>query len=275
MCTYGYVRVSSWDQNEERQIDAMKGAGIAEDHLFKDKKSGKDFDRPQYKKMMKKLRKGDVLYILSVDRLGRNYKEILHQWYLLTKKKEVYIVVLDMPLLDTRRGGDLMSTFIADIVLQILSFVAQNERENIRCRQAQGIAAAKARGVRFGRPEKPVPPEFEDLKEKVKKGGESPALPPPVYVTCPAPLSCGNADRNHKINRKNLFFPQEKAPSRRKELFLIYLHFLAASASTCFFKASISAFITALSFAFFAFSSFSAATSLLWVSMTLAISTLE
>ena len=138
MCTYGYVRVSSCDQNEERQIDAMKRAGIAEDHLFVDKKSGKDFDRPQYKKMMKKLRKGDVLYILSVDRLGRNYKEILHQWYLLTKKKEVYIVVLDMPLLDTRRGGDLMGTFIADIVLQILSFVAQNERENIRCRQAQG-----------------------------------------------------------------------------------------------------------------------------------------
>ncbi|WP_302490310.1 recombinase family protein [uncultured Dialister sp.] len=170
MCTYGYVRVSSCDQNEERQIDAMKRAGIAEDHLFVDKKSGKDFDRPQYKKMMKKLRKGDVLYILSVDRLGRNYKEILHQWYLLTKKKEVYIVVLDMPLLDTRRGGDLMGTFIADIVLQILSFVAQNERENIRCRQAQGIAAAKARGVRFGRPEKPVPPEFDILKEKVKKG---------------------------------------------------------------------------------------------------------
>lgn len=162
MCTYGYVRVSSWDQNEERQIDAMKRAGLAEDHLFVDKKSGKDFDRPQYKKMMKKLRKGDVLYILSVDRLGRNYKEILHQWYLLTKKKEVYIVVLDMPLLDTRRGGDLMGTFIADIVLQILSFVAQNERENIRCRQA--------RGVRFGRPEKPVPPEFDILKEKVKKG---------------------------------------------------------------------------------------------------------
>ena len=167
MCTYDYVRVSSWDQNEERQIDAMKRAGLAEDHPFVGKKSGKDFDHPQYKKMMKKLRKGDVLYILSVDRLVRNYREILPQWYLLTKKKEVYMVVLDMPLLDTRRGGDLMGTFIADIVLQILSFVAQNERENIRCRQAQGIAAAKARG---GRLEKPVPPEFKDLKEKVKKG---------------------------------------------------------------------------------------------------------
>lgn len=165
MCTYGYVRVSSCDQNEERQIDAMKRAGLAEDHLFVDKKSGKDFNRPQYRKNDEKAAKGRC----SLHPF-RNYREILPQWYLLTKKKEVYIVVLDMPLLDTRRGGDLMGTFILDIVLQILSFVAQNERENIRCRQAQGIAAAKARGVRFGRPEKPVPPEFEDLKEKVKKG---------------------------------------------------------------------------------------------------------
>ena len=204
MCTYGYVRVSSCDQNEERQIDAMKRAGLAEDHLFVDKKSGKDFDRPQYKKMMKKLRKGDVLYILSVDRLVRNYKEILHQWYLLTKKKEVYIVVLDMPLLDTRRGGDLMSTFIADIVLQSLSFVAQNERENIRCRQAQG--------VRFGRPEKPVPPEFEDLKEKVKKGGN--------HLRCRRP-SVSHAPHHFPVEMQKETMKQngENRSSHKKKLF--------------------------------------------------------
>lgn len=131
-------------------------------NIYKDKQSGKDFERPQYKKMLKKLKAGDLLYILSIDRLGRNYKEIQNQWRILTNEIGVDICVIDMPLLDTRNGKDLMGTFIADLVLQILSFVAQSERENIRKRQAQGIAAAKKRGVRFGRPEKPMPEGFAE-----------------------------------------------------------------------------------------------------------------
>ena len=160
---YGYVRVSSADQNEDRQMIAMQAAGVPEENVFMDKQSGKDFDRPNYKRLVRRLREGDLLYILSIDRLGRNYEEIQNQWRVLTKEKGIDIVVIDMPLLDTRRGKDLMGTFIADLVLQILSFVAQSEREKIRERQAQGIAAAKARGVRFGRPEKQVPEDFPKL----------------------------------------------------------------------------------------------------------------
>lgn len=157
---YGYVRVSSTDQNEDRQLIALRQKDIAEKNIYIDKLSGKDFNRSSYKKLIRKLRKGDLLYILSIDRLGRNYEEIQNQWRIITKEIGADVVVLDMPLLDTRQGKDLMGTFIADLVLQILSFVAQNERENIRKRQLQGIIAAKANGVRFGRPEKQVPDDF-------------------------------------------------------------------------------------------------------------------
>ena len=157
---FGYIRVSSTDQNEERQLVAMKEKNVPGKNLFMDKQSGKDFERPSYKKMIRRLKPGDLLYILSIDRLGRNYMEIQEQWRILTREKKIDICVLDMPLLDTRSGKDLMGTFIADLVLQILSFVAQNERENIRRRQAAGIAAAQARGVRFGRPPRPLPPNF-------------------------------------------------------------------------------------------------------------------
>lgn len=147
MNTFGYVRVSSTDQNEDRQMIALQGKDIPKGNIYMDKQSGKNFDRPNYKRMVRRMRSGDLLYILSIDRLGRNYKEIQEQWRILTQDKGIDICVLDMPLLDTRQGKDLMGTFIADLVLQILSFVAQSERENIRKRQAEGIAAAKARGV--------------------------------------------------------------------------------------------------------------------------------
>lgn len=160
---YGYIRVSSADQNEDRQMVALTEAGVPEKNIYMDKLSGKNFDRPQYKKLVNKLKSGDLLYVLSIDRLGRNYEEIQNQWRILTKEKGVDICVLDMPLLDTRQGKDLMGTFIADLVLQILSFVAQSERKNIRKRQEQGIAAAKARGVRFGRPEIPIPDNFGNI----------------------------------------------------------------------------------------------------------------
>lgn len=160
---YGYVRVSSTDQNEGRQMIALSEAGVPKKNIYMDKMSGKDFERPQYQKLLKKLKSGDLLYILSIDRLGRNYEEIQKQWRIITKEKNVDICVIDMPLLDTRQGKDLMGTFIADLVLQILSFVAQSERENIKKRQAEGIAAAKATGVRFGRPEKNVPDNFAAL----------------------------------------------------------------------------------------------------------------
>ena len=160
---YGYVRVSSTDQNEDRQMIALSEIGVPKKNIYMDKMSGKDFERPQYQKMMKKLKSGDLLYILSIDRLGRNYEEIQNQWRIITKEKNVDVCVIDMPLLDTRQGKDLMGTFIADLVLQILSFVAQNERENIKKRQAEGIAAAKAKGVRFGRPEKDVPDNFDTI----------------------------------------------------------------------------------------------------------------
>ena len=157
---YGYVRVSSKEQNEQRQMIALAEFGIVEKNIYMDKQSGKDFDRPRYKRLVKKLRPGDLLVIQSIDRLGRNYGEILEQWRVITKEKRVDIVVLDMPLLDTRRGKDLMGTFLSDIVLQVLSFVAENERDNIRQRQAEGIAVAKAQGVRFGRPPLAQPKEF-------------------------------------------------------------------------------------------------------------------
>ena len=166
MKTYGYIRVSSTDQNEDRQRLAMRARKIPPDNIFTDKQSGKDFQRPQYRRMVKKLRPGDLLYILSIDRLGRNYREIQEQWRVLTKERGVDVCVIDMPLLDTRTAKDLMGTFIADLVLQILSFVAENERANIKKRQEQGIAAAKARGVRFGRPEKPVPGDFPEIVRK-------------------------------------------------------------------------------------------------------------
>lgn len=163
MNIYGYARVSAKDQNEERQLIALADAGVDEKNIYMDKQSGKDFNRPQYKRLVKKLRAGDLLYILSIDRLGRNYEEIQNQWRVLTKEIGIDICVIDMPLLDTRNGKDLMGTFIADLVLQILSFVAQSERENIRKRQAEGIAAAKARGVRFGRPALEVPIDFSAI----------------------------------------------------------------------------------------------------------------
>ena len=157
---YGYVRVSSTDQHEDRQLIAMAERGIPQSRVYIDKQSGKDFDRPRYRALMKKLRPGDQLCITSIDRLGRNYEEIQEQWRFLTREKKVDILVFDMPLLDTRRDKDLIGTLIADIVLQVLSFVAQNERENIRKRQAEGIAAAKARGVKFGRKKTTLPPDF-------------------------------------------------------------------------------------------------------------------
>ncbi len=159
---YGYIRVSSVDQNIDRQMIAMQELDIPTKNLYIDKQSGKDFERTQYQKLLRKLKSGDLLYIMSIDRLGRNYEEIQEQWRILTKVKGTDICILDMPLLDTRNGKDLMGTFIADLVLQILSFVAQNERENIRKRQAEGIAAAKARGVRFGRPPHPLPDNFSE-----------------------------------------------------------------------------------------------------------------
>ena len=166
---YGYVRVSSTDQNEERQMVALAEAGVSEKNIFMDKQSGKSFDRPQYKKLVKKLKAGDLLYVLSIDRLGRNYEEIQNQWRVITKEIGADICVLDMPLLATRQGKDLMGTFIADLVLQILSFVAQSERENIKKRQEQGIAAAKAKGVRFGRPEIPLPDNFGKIVKDWEK----------------------------------------------------------------------------------------------------------
>lgn len=163
---YGYIRVSTKEQKEDRQKIALLEAGVPEKHLVVDKKSGKDFDRPGYQKLCKRLKPGDILFVKSIDRLGRNYNEILEQWRLLTKEKHISIVVLDMPLLDTRKGKDLAGELISDIVLQLLSYVAQTEREFIRQRQAEGIAAAKARGVHMGRPQKEMPANFEELVQQ-------------------------------------------------------------------------------------------------------------
>ena len=167
---YGYIRVSSKDQNEARQLIAMKEFGVRAECIFLDKQSGKDFKRPQYKRLMRKLKRGDTLVIKSIDRLGRNYDEIIEQWRIITKEKQTAIVVLDMPLLDTRQGRDLTGTLIADIVLQLLSYVAQTEREFIKQRQAEGIAAARARGVRFGVQPKSKPAGYEVYLERWKNG---------------------------------------------------------------------------------------------------------
>lgn len=166
---YGYVRVSTREQNEDRQLIALQELHVPSKNVYIDKQSGKDFNRPKYKMLLKKMRAGDLLYIKSIDRLGRNYEEIIEQWRILTKEKRIDIVVIDMPLLDTRRGKDLMGTFLSDIVLQVLSFVAENERKNIKQRQKEGIEAAKLRGVRFGRPEKQLPDNFDEYVEKWMK----------------------------------------------------------------------------------------------------------
>lgn len=170
---YGYIRVSTKEQNEDRQMIAMREFGIHEDCLYLDKQSGKDFQRPGYRKLIRKLKPDDTLVIKSIDRLGRNYEDILEQWRIITKEKHAAIVVLDMPLLDTRRGRDLTGTLIADIVLQLLSYVAQTERESIRLRQAEGIAAAKARGVQFGRKPLKLPAGFEAIRIEWEKGNLS------------------------------------------------------------------------------------------------------
>ena len=162
---YGYLRVSTKEQNEDRQMLALHKVQVPEQNIYMDKQSGKDFNRPMYRQLVGRLQQDDLLYIKSIDRLGRNYEEILEQWRFLTKDKKVDIVVLDMPLLDTRRGKDLLGTFLSDIVLQVLSFVAENERKNIRERQKEGIEAAKLRGVQFGRPQKPLPENFIQIYE--------------------------------------------------------------------------------------------------------------
>ena len=170
---YGYVRVSTQEQNEARQLSAMREFGVEEKNIVVEKVSGKDFRRPRYQRLVKFLQPGDVLVVKSIDRLGRNYNEILEQWGVITKKRKAAIVVLDMPLLDTREGRDLTGTLIADIVLQLLSYVAQTERENIRQRQKEGIAAAKERGVQFGRGRIELPDEFPDLARLWQEGGIS------------------------------------------------------------------------------------------------------
>ncbi len=167
---YGYVRVSTREQNEDRQMIALSELDVPAKNIYIDKQSGKDFDRPMYQRMLRRLKPDDLVYVKSIDRLGRNYDEILEQWRILTKEKRADIVVIDMPLLDTRRGKDLMGTFLSDIVLQVLSFVAENERSNIRQRQAEGIAAAKAKGIRFGRPPEPLPENFHSVYQQWKSG---------------------------------------------------------------------------------------------------------
>ena len=170
MNKYGYVRVSSTDQNEQRQLLEMKRLKIRKQNIFTDKQSGKDFNRPNYQKLLTKLKKGDVVYVVSIDRLGRNYRDIKEQWRILTKECEADVAVLDMPLLDTRTYKDLMGTFIADLVLQVLSFAAENERDNIRKRQEDGIEAARMRGVEFGRPLIEMPGNFLSLVNRWENG---------------------------------------------------------------------------------------------------------
>ena len=165
---YGYVRVSSKDQNEDRQVITMREMQVPEENIYIDKQSGKDFNRPQYKKLLRKVKDDDLIYIKSIDRLGRNYAEILEQWKIITKDKHVDLYVIDMPILDTRREKNLLGTFISDLVLALLSYVAENERNNIRKRQAEGIAAAKARGVHFGRRPNPLPENFYEVYQQWK-----------------------------------------------------------------------------------------------------------
>jgi DNA invertase Pin-like site-specific DNA recombinase len=196
---YGYVRVSTREQNEDRQLIALQEAAVPKQAIYMDKQSGKDFDRPQYKKLLRKLKKDDLLYIKSIDRLGRNYEEIQNQWRVITKEKGCDIIVLDMPLLDTRRGKDLLGAFISDLVLQLLSFVAENERTNIRQRQAEGIAAAKARGVRFGRPPLPLPDNFDavykawmEKKLTLKQAAQAAGMPESTFYGKARKLKNGN-----------------------------------------------------------------------------------
>ncbi len=208
---YGYIRVSSTDQNEDRQRIAMAERGIREENIFMDKLSGKDFDRPQYHALMEVLCPGDQLCVTSIDRLGRNYEEIQEQWRILTREKKVDLLVFDMPLLDTRRDRDLIGTLIADIVLQVLSFVAQKERENIRQRQAEGIAAARARGVKFGRAPAQLPDNFEEFVRlwKEKKMSESEAA-----------RSCGMARSTFRYRAKKVekpFTPQKNEISHSSD----------------------------------------------------------
>lgn len=183
---FGYLRVSTREQNLDRQRIALMEAGIPQDKIYMDRQSGKDFDRPQYKKLLKKLSQGSVLYVKSIDRLGRNYSDLTEQWRIITREKGADIVVLDMPLLDTRRNKDLLGTFISDIVLALLSYVAENERDNIRQRQAEGIAAARMRGVRFGRPSKPLPDNFASVYQEWKAGR---ICAKKAAVKCGMPLS--------------------------------------------------------------------------------------
>ena len=205
MATYGYVRVSSADQHEDRQLIAMSELNIATERIYTDKLSGKDFERPAYKSLVKTLRPGDLLYIKSIDRLGRNYDEIQNQWRILTKDCGVDIVVIDMPLLDTRNGKDLMGTFIADLVLQILSFVAQSERDSIRKRQAEGIAAAKARGVQFGRPQKKTPDDFGELVKSWERR---------QITTCEVLARCGICRSTFYTWLRECKPPSEKCPKK-------------------------------------------------------------
>ncbi len=182
MCSFGYVRVSSKDQNESRQLLALRDMNVPKENIFIDKQSGKDFKRPGYLKMLSTIQPGDLIYIKSIDRLGRNYSEIQDEWRKLVHEKKVDIVIIDMPLLDTRKGKNLMGTFLSDIVLQVLSFVAENERENIRKRQAEGIEAAKMRGVQFGRPTTDLPASFYSAAKKWERG----------YISCSeAARQCG------------------------------------------------------------------------------------
>ena len=204
MAIYGYIRVSTNDQNTARQYLTLEKMKIPSKNMYVDKQSGKDFNRPAYQKMLKKLKEGDLLYIKSIDRLGRNYEEIQEQWRILTKERKIDIVVLDMSLLDTRNGKDLLGTFISDVVLQILSFVAQNERENIRIRQAEGIAAAKANGVKFGRPELPLPNNFNEIhrlwrdkKMSLKEAAKACSMAESTFYVKSRKLEeCKNIDNN-------------------------------------------------------------------------------
>ena len=186
---YGYARVSTREQKEDRQMLALKSQRVPRKNIYLDKQSGQDFERPMYKRMLKRMKEDDLLYIKSIDRLGRNYEEILEQWRVLTREKKVDIVVLDMPLLDTRRGKDLMGTFLSDIVLQVLSFVAENERKNIRQRQQEGIEAARLRGVQFGRPQKPLPDNFGKICDMWMSGELSQRQ---AAKLCEMPLSSFN-----------------------------------------------------------------------------------
>lgn len=197
---YGYVRVSSREQNEARQLAAMCNAGIRAEYIFADKQSGRDFDRPQYKKLLRRLRRGDTLFVQSIDRLGRNYREIIEQWQYLTSEKGVDIVVLDMPLLDTRRRDEgLTGLFISNLVLQILSYVAQTECENIRRRQAEGIAAAKARGVAFGRHAIEIPPDFRSRAAELTLAVA--CIPRPAEFPHPRGGTCPKGTQKYRDRR--------------------------------------------------------------------------